>query len=218
MAPILRKEFLDIQATIECVFTLKSVRDMKRTFSQKQIIDKYSLYGSVIWSVWLNGWVFLYELSGYGFEYRYSHLKFRYHACFEQRVRWHSGNYRMQIHSLTCRRHDKNIQSTDLFITNSICSFQKATRSALSDFHKMTLTVLESTFKESNLKRFVYGDIKRSRNPLLRIYQKNDYIVWTTINFEKMYFMMFWINILNLKRSMLDWIMYHIWLRHHASH
>ena len=29
------KEFLDIQATIECGFTLKRVRDMERTYSQK---------------------------------------------------------------------------------------------------------------------------------------------------------------------------------------
>ena len=28
------KEFLDIQATIECGFTLKRVRDMTRTYSQ----------------------------------------------------------------------------------------------------------------------------------------------------------------------------------------
>ena len=33
-APALSKEFLDIQATIECRFTLKCVRDMIRTYSQ----------------------------------------------------------------------------------------------------------------------------------------------------------------------------------------
>ena len=32
-APVLSKEFLDIQATIECEFTLKRVRDMIRTYS-----------------------------------------------------------------------------------------------------------------------------------------------------------------------------------------
>ena len=30
----LSKEFLDIQATIECGFTLKCVRDMTRTYNQ----------------------------------------------------------------------------------------------------------------------------------------------------------------------------------------
>ena len=32
-APASSKEFLDIQATIECGFTLKLVRDMTRTYS-----------------------------------------------------------------------------------------------------------------------------------------------------------------------------------------
>ena len=33
-APTSSKEFLDIQATIECGFTLKRIRDMIRTYSQ----------------------------------------------------------------------------------------------------------------------------------------------------------------------------------------
>ena len=33
IAPALRKEFLDIQATLECRFTLKRVFDMIRTYS-----------------------------------------------------------------------------------------------------------------------------------------------------------------------------------------
>ena len=31
--PVLSKEFLDIQATIKCGFTLKRVRNMKRTYN-----------------------------------------------------------------------------------------------------------------------------------------------------------------------------------------
>ena len=34
IAPVSSKEFLDTQATIECGFTLKQVRDMIRTYSQ----------------------------------------------------------------------------------------------------------------------------------------------------------------------------------------
>ena len=33
IAPISRKEFLELQAAIECVFTLKRARNMKRTYS-----------------------------------------------------------------------------------------------------------------------------------------------------------------------------------------
>ena len=47
---------------------------------------------------WLNGWMFVYELSGCGFESSCSHLNFRFCSCFEQGVPWHSGNYRVWIH------------------------------------------------------------------------------------------------------------------------
>ena len=39
---------LDIQATIECAFTLKRVRDMTRTYSQMHRTDKYSEHSSII--------------------------------------------------------------------------------------------------------------------------------------------------------------------------
>ena len=47
--------FLDIQATIECGFTLKRVRDKIITYSQMHRTDKYSQHSSIIWPVWLNG-------------------------------------------------------------------------------------------------------------------------------------------------------------------
>ena len=37
-APALSNEFLDIQATIECGFTLKHVRGMTRRYNAKQLI------------------------------------------------------------------------------------------------------------------------------------------------------------------------------------
>ena len=40
-----------------------------------------------------------------------SHLNSRYHACLEQGVPWHSGNYGIWIHSETRTWHDKNIKS-----------------------------------------------------------------------------------------------------------
>ena len=54
-APASSKEFLDIQATIECRFTLKRVRDMTRTYSQMYHTDKYSEHSSIIWPLWPNG-------------------------------------------------------------------------------------------------------------------------------------------------------------------
>ena len=55
--------------------------------------DKYSQRSSISWPVWLNGWVFVYKLNGFGFESSWSHLNFRFSAGFEQGVPWHSGNY-----------------------------------------------------------------------------------------------------------------------------
>ena len=49
------KEFLYIQASIECGFTLKRVRDMIKTYSQMHRTDKYSQHSSIIWPAWLNG-------------------------------------------------------------------------------------------------------------------------------------------------------------------
>ena len=64
----------------------------------------------IYWPVWLSGWVLVYELSGCGFESSYSHLNFRFRACIEQGVPWHSGAHRVWIHSETPTWHD-NIQS-----------------------------------------------------------------------------------------------------------
>ena len=49
-------------------------------------------------------------LSGCGFKFSCSHLNFRFGACFEQGVTWHSGNYRVWIHSETRMWNDKKLQ------------------------------------------------------------------------------------------------------------
>ena len=61
---------------IECIFTLKLTHDMIITYNQMHRTDKYSQHSSIIWPVWLNGWVFVYELSGCGFKSSCSHLTF----------------------------------------------------------------------------------------------------------------------------------------------
>ena len=43
MAPASSKEFLDIQATVECGFTLKLVRDMIKTYNQKYYLPRIDL-------------------------------------------------------------------------------------------------------------------------------------------------------------------------------
>ena len=51
----------------QCI-TLEGVHDMIRTCSQLHRTNKYSEHSSIIWSVWPYGWVFVYKLSGSGFE------------------------------------------------------------------------------------------------------------------------------------------------------
>ena len=97
-------------------FTLKRVCDMTRTYTQMHSTDKYSQLSSIIQSVWPNGWVFVYEVSGCGFESRCSHLNFRYCPCLEQGVPWHSAKYRVWIHCETRTWHDKNIQLKDSIV------------------------------------------------------------------------------------------------------
>ena len=63
------------QGTTDCGFTLKRVRDI-RTHGQMHRTGKYLQHSSIIWPVWLNGWMFTYELSSSGFEFRCSHLLF----------------------------------------------------------------------------------------------------------------------------------------------
>ena len=67
------------------------IYDMIIAYNQMHHADKYSQLSSIIWAVWLKGWVFIYELSGFGFKSHCSHLNFSYGACFEQGVPWHSG-------------------------------------------------------------------------------------------------------------------------------
>ena len=111
---VLSKELLDIQATIECGFNLKRVRDMIGTYNQMHRTDTYSQHSSIFWPVCLNGWELVYELSGCGFEFRY-HLNFRYRACFEQGVPRQSGNYNVWIHSYNqIHRRDKYSQYSSI--------------------------------------------------------------------------------------------------------
>ena len=105
------KEFREIQAAIECWFSLKRVRFMTRRYSLMHHTDRYSKNSWIIWPVWPNGWVFVQELSGSGLDSSCSHFMSRFHPCFEQGLPWHSRNYRVWIHFEMRTWHDKKIQS-----------------------------------------------------------------------------------------------------------
>ena len=77
---------------MECGFTLKRVRNMRRRNSQMHRTDKYSKHSSIIWPVWPNGLVFISELSVSVFVSSCSHLNFIFRACFEQGVPYIQAN------------------------------------------------------------------------------------------------------------------------------
>ena len=81
-------------------------------FSNFQL-SKFSVFPR---PVWLNGCEFVYEISRWGFESSYSHLNFGFCTSFEQGVPWHSGNYRVWIHSKTRSWHDEDIQLKTILI------------------------------------------------------------------------------------------------------
>ena len=63
----------------------------------------------------------------------------------------------------TCYKNPANPSCIDLFITNSPRSFQKTTTisTGLSDFHKMIITVLKTTFPKSKPKVIPYRDFSK---------------------------------------------------------
>ena len=106
-----------------CKFTAFSGRkdtlSCKWTRTQNHLFHKRTLNHLTKLAYWPNSWEFVYELNGSGFESSCSHLNFRFCACFEEWVPWHSSNYRVWIHSemrVTWRQHTvKSICIFDFF-------------------------------------------------------------------------------------------------------
>ena len=83
---------------------------MKR-YSHVHCTDKYSEHSPTIRYVWPTGWVFVYELSGFGFQSSCSHLNFRFRGCLEQGAPRCWRNDRVQIQSEAGTSHDQMHQT-----------------------------------------------------------------------------------------------------------
>ena len=104
MVPTLHKEFLDIQANY-IVLIYSEPCNMIITYSQIHHTAKYSQLSSIIWPVWLNGWVFVYELSGCGFESHCSHLLFIWVSPLKI-LKWYCNVFRTRsLPSTACYNH-----------------------------------------------------------------------------------------------------------------
>ena len=58
--------FLHVTYGFQSESTLYSCMNVKELLAQMHRTDKYSEHSSIIWSVWPNGWVFVFELTGSG--------------------------------------------------------------------------------------------------------------------------------------------------------
>ena len=66
----------------------------------------------------------------------------------------------------TCFKNPDKLNTIDLMLTNSVCSFQNscALETGLSDFHKMTVTVLKSYLEKKQPKIISYRDFGKFSN------------------------------------------------------
>ena len=74
------------------------------------------------------------------------------------------------ISELTCYGNPEKHSSIDPILTNSLSSFQNssAIEAGLSDFHKMTITVMKTTFHKLKLKLIYYRDFSMFSNDKFR--------------------------------------------------
>ena len=101
------------------------------------------------------------------------------------------------VKDFTCFKSLTNPSCIDLFLTNSSNSFQSTTTvsTGLSDFHKMIITVLKTTFPKSKPKVLLYRDYSKFENENFRKDLKaklQNPIVKDYESFEKAY-----LNVLN---------------------
>ena len=93
----------------------------------------------------LNGWVFVYEISGCEIDSCSSYLNFRYHACFGQGAPWHSDNYRVYIHSKTWMWHDKNTQFKNFLALYSFLSIYIQQSEGISDSYQFIYSKVKAS-------------------------------------------------------------------------
>ena len=106
---------------------IQSVIDCNGTRTHSHLVRKRTLNHLAKLAKWLNCAVSTYLCGAFDCMFWSCHVRvsecmarnslletgamyFRYHACLEEGVPWHSGNYRVLIHSKTRTWHNKNIQ------------------------------------------------------------------------------------------------------------
>ena len=83
---------------------------------------------------------------------------------------YNTYNLRCLVKEATCFKNIHNPSCIDLILTNRPLSFQNTNviETGSSDFHKLTLTVMKSTFQKQVPKIFHYRNYKRFDNTLFQ--------------------------------------------------
>ena len=97
---------------------LREELSIDKLLLEVQCLNTWKQNSNGIWShnhlvlkrtpVWLNGWVLVYKLSDCGSESDCCHLNFRYRACFDHRVPWHSWSFPIRISSVNLTKSGGN--------------------------------------------------------------------------------------------------------------
>ena len=84
-------------------------------------------------------------------------------------------NLKNLVKDKTCFKNTDNPSCIDLFLTNSPNSFQHTTTisTGLSDYHKLIVTVLKTTFVKAKAKEIVYRNYKKFDNTIFKTELQN---------------------------------------------
>ena len=95
-------------------------------------------------------------------------------------------NLKNLVKQKTCYKNPENPSCIDLILTNSHRSFQNTNvfETGLSDFHKMTVSVLKSHFPKQKPNIVSYRSYKRFRNNSFRTELDNELLKYDLCNIE----------------------------------
>ena len=105
-------------------------------------------------------------------------------------------NLKNLVKEPTCSKNVENPSCIDLILTNKPLYFQttKAIETDLSDFHRLTITIMKSTFRKQEPNIFNYRNYKvfnnrNFRNDLLREISKKGFHDINCVEFETLFLM-----------------------------
>ena len=110
-----------------------------------------------------------------------------------------SYNLSSLIRESTCYKNPENPSCIDLFLTNSPNSFQNSgvVETGLSDFHRMIVTVMKTSFQKLPVKIRHYRDYSNYDNNMFRVSFFNELSKLNTKAVDLDKFITFWIDTLN---------------------